>query len=162
MTGKHRVRGLVADALLVLVATMLGACSGPAPSMPAPPAVLETTNEYAFSSATRCIDGQTWGEVWDRAVGEFGRQGLRIESYVMSRHESWDELKAYYAERLVSDRGWRADETVVFGAEAFIWSDFAWSFAFRRDGYVIALVGLRSPHGEGGYIPVNVITNIPE
>ncbi len=162
MRGMRRHGGLVAGVLLVLAAAMLGACSGPVPSLPAPPAAMETTDEYAFSSAIRCLDGQTWGEVWDRAVSQFGRQDLRIDSYVMSRRESLNALQVYYAERLVGDGGWRADETVVFGAEEFIWRDFAWSFAFRRGGYVIALVGLRPPHGEGGHIPVNVITNIPE
>jgi len=134
----------------------LGACSDPQPTLPMPPSMLKTTEEYPFGTLTGSLDTRYWTQVWDRAEATFGEDGMRLERYVMPAETSWSALKNTYADTLMDQGDWQPADDLVFGE-----NDHAWSLAFRRDDYFLALVGLRPQHAEGGIVPVNLMTNLP-
>ncbi len=152
-------RSIKITTLLVLFGQGIAGCESDRDlSLPLPPATLQTTEEYAFGTQTGSLDTHFWTQVWDTAEARFGEEGMRLERYVLPADESWQALKGDYAKKLGAlTAEWKEAHDLTFSDNAQ-----AWSFAYRHDDYFVAWVGLKPSQSEGGLVPVNFITNMPE
>ncbi len=136
----------------------LGACSDPELALPSPPEFLKTTVEYDFGTQAGSLDTHFWTRVWDNAEAEFGEEGMRLVRYVMPDSEPWHTLKDDFETKLKAlTPDWQEAPDLVFDENAR-----AWAFAFRHEDYFAAWVGLKPSQSEGGLVPVNFITNLPD
>jgi hypothetical protein len=76
----------------------------------------------------------------------------------MRADENWSTLQAHYQNILSSEEGWEPEPRLSEIDRLGI----SHTFAFKNGIYFIVIVGLEPAHAQGGFIPVNIITNIPE
>lgn len=137
------------------VLLLLVSCSSTTPQLPSDPPLLEQSEEYLFGTPTDNMDGHAWTTIWDEAemlyAGEFN-----LQARIMKADAEWQDLVAYYESALPSADGWEP-ETRLSGTPGQ-----SQVFAWHNGDYVLAVVGLDSSYAQGDYIPVNIITNVPE
>ena len=141
--------------ILSLFFILLSACQQKPPTMPVEPAQFEKFEEYYFGHPTDSFDHHAWGLVWDQANALYDGE-FSFEPSIMNADIDWELIENHYEMILLPDDGWEPELTV-----SAMSSDYQ-VFAIKNGKYFFAVVGLTAAHEQGGYIPVNVITNIPE
>jgi hypothetical protein len=134
---------------------LLCACGPGVTEMPIEPDFLVHPEEYRFGHETSLRDTQAWTTVFDEAKLVYPGD-IRVEMREISAETDWAELETHYETVLLAEAGWEKETRFTD-----LWNQ-AQITAFRNGDNFIAIVGLKPEYEEGGWLPVKIITNIPE